>query len=227
MIHLKIFYIERAASKYSWGSCLLNVHFERHKEITCSNSWPPKFQKKLISEVFFIFHSNNSSANKRCNRKMMLHNQTCSKIKQKALLFLTQVLFFWTMEISFHLCHLSQLEALTYTSSWQGQDNSAMSWDCICLSGNMQGALLLTEVPGMEMKAGNSPVLLIAPETMEVVSWEGLRCCHCPEHRASTAEHPSALPGSHPLWEPRWAPGCHPQSKALLQTHGFNCLSGF
>lgn len=49
------------------------------------------------------------------------------------------------MEISFHLCHLSQLEALTSTGSWQGQDNSATSWDCICLSGNMQGALLLPQ----------------------------------------------------------------------------------
>lgn len=42
------------------------------------------------------------------------------------------------MEISFHLCHCSQLEALTYTGSWQGQDNSAMSWDCFCLSRNTQ-----------------------------------------------------------------------------------------
>lgn len=148
------------------------------------------------------------------------------------------------METSFHLCHLSQLEALTYTGSWQGQDNSAMGLGWVCLSGNTQGALLLTQrsqgqrcsrevscpaycsrahARGFMARSEDTRVcgtralvVLVLPRTQGINSRASL----------SKAWFPPTSPRAF-LWEPRWAPGCHPQSKALFQTHRFYCLSGF
>lgn len=144
------------------------------------------------------------------------------------------------MEISFHLCHVSQLEALTYTGSWQGQDNSAMSWDCVCLSRNMQGALVLTQrsqgqrcsrevsCPAFCSRDHESGFMGRSKESW-VCGTRALVVLVLPSMQginSSAAWLPPTSPKGF-LQEAWWAPGCHPQSKALFQTRGFYCLSGF
>lgn len=144
------------------------------------------------------------------------------------------------MEISFNLCHLSQLEALTYTAA--DRDKIILPWagTVFIYLGTCRELCCWHTGPRDGDAAGKSPVLIITPETMEV-SWEGLRTpksvalvvLALPSMQGITGSTSLAQPGSHPRLQRVFsenhgeAPGCHPQSKALFQTHGFYCLSGF